>query len=369
MAILNAEKLARIRKHRYRCEGREVLFILDPGFDKITECLPRFISPNGLTIVGILSTTIPCILVSYFEHIGNRQGVQDMSSWCALGFFMWLLCDSIDGKVARLRNLSSPFGELLDHGGDCFAHMLSSITIACLLRVSEAQEVFFMWFVLDRFANYISEPYTMYICGKYQYASFDFLAVVTSFTCISLVSAIYGLDFWTYSIVPAVNFQFRHIFYIVKIVIIADILLVKSRELYNTVKGLREPRMQAMKPLIPLLVVTLSTVVAFCCCSSEFFQSNSILFLLCFGFSFVKIHIQLLLAQMVKSQIKIFDYALLFPIFVSFGIIFCETPKMEKNFIQIFSIITALDTTIYFFRLVYELYRGLYVENVEDPRK
>ena len=73
MAILNAEKLAMIRKHRYRCEGREVLFFLDPGFDKIAECLPKFISPNGLTIAGIVSTIIPCILVLYFEHIGNRQ--------------------------------------------------------------------------------------------------------------------------------------------------------------------------------------------------------------------------------------------------------------------------------------------------------
>ena len=58
-----------------------------------------------------------------------------------------------------------------------------------------------------------------------------------------------------------------------------------------------QPRMHAVKPLIPLLVVSLSTVVAFCCCSSAFFQSNSILFLLCFGFSFVKIHIQLLVSN------------------------------------------------------------------------
>ena len=112
--------------------------------------------------------------MKFFNDMFDLQGVQDMSSWCALGFFMWLLCDSIDGKVARLRDLCSPFGELLDHGGDCFALMLSSMTIACLLRVSEAEEVFFIWFVVDLFANYISEPYTMFVCGKYQYARYLF---------------------------------------------------------------------------------------------------------------------------------------------------------------------------------------------------
>ena len=78
---------------------------------------------------------------------------------------MWMSCDSIDGKVARLRGLGSPFGEVLDHGGDAFALMMSSVALACILGVTDNPLGTVAWILGDMVVNYVSEPYTIYVCG------------------------------------------------------------------------------------------------------------------------------------------------------------------------------------------------------------
>ena len=79
---------------------------------------------------------------------------------------MWMSCDSIDGKVARLRGLCSPFGEFLDHGGDTFAVMMSSVVLACILGVTDTPLGTVAWILCDMVGYYFSEPYTIYVCGQ-----------------------------------------------------------------------------------------------------------------------------------------------------------------------------------------------------------
>ena len=80
---------------------------------------------------------------------------------------MWLVCDNMDGILARARGISSSFGEVLDHGGDAIAMLLSSATISSFLYAHTTPLVTFAWILSDVSTNYIVEPYTIYICGKF----------------------------------------------------------------------------------------------------------------------------------------------------------------------------------------------------------
>ena len=84
--------------------------------------------------------------------------------------------DNLDGTLARLRKKSSQFGEILDHGGDATALMISSIAIACMLGVNKNFFGMVMWCLSDFVVSYITEPYTIYLNGKMQferYANFN----------------------------------------------------------------------------------------------------------------------------------------------------------------------------------------------------
>ena len=80
---------------------------------------------------------------------------------------MWLICDNIDGILARMRKVSSPFGEVLDHGGDSIAILLSSGAIVCFFSIHTTPWATLAWILSDVAANYIGEPLTIYVCGKF----------------------------------------------------------------------------------------------------------------------------------------------------------------------------------------------------------
>ena len=84
--------------------------------------------------------------------------------------------DNLDGTLARLRKKSSQLGEILDHGGDAMALMISSIAIACMIGVNKHFCGMLMWCLSDFVVAYITEPYTIYLKGKMQferYANFN----------------------------------------------------------------------------------------------------------------------------------------------------------------------------------------------------
>ena len=88
-----------------------------------------------------------------------------MSYLCVIGYFIWLVCDNIDGILARLRGVSSPFGEILDHGGDAAGLLLASAAIISCFNFQGNPLVTFAYVLSDVATCYISEPYSIYVSG------------------------------------------------------------------------------------------------------------------------------------------------------------------------------------------------------------
>eukprot|EP00795_Rhopilema_esculentum_P000861 gene861-10610_t len=275
MAILSEKQIAAIKKHRYSVEGTSIMDFLDVLYLWMAKKIHHRVTANLVTIIGLVSVVLSCSFVAYFSYIGDHQSLQSSGYLCAFGLLMWMSCDSIDGKVARLRDLCSPFGEILDHGGDAFALMMSSVALACILGVTDTPLGTVAWILCDMAAYYFSEPYTIYVCGQSRIESFDFYEFLTLYIGICLSHATFGKEIWQYT-------SFWH----------------------------------SIAPVIPVFIILTSASIAFVSVSQEVLKENAILFGLCFGFCFAKIHIQLIIA-------------------------------------------TGLDAMIYFIRLLHQLYHSL----------
>lgn len=80
----------------------------------IAERLPKWVTSDMLTVVGVLGSMVVCL-----GYILSRFNVNLM--WIAsLGFVINWFGDSLDGSIARVRNAQRPlYGFYLDHNIDC----------------------------------------------------------------------------------------------------------------------------------------------------------------------------------------------------------------------------------------------------------
>lgn len=121
-------------KYTYNTSGKSYLDVLhEPLWNKCAELFAYYtprITPNMVTLMGVLPIISLCIAYIY-SYITNYS-----MFYFVLGIMLifYLNMDSIDGKLARLTNRSSPYGQMLDHGGDAFG--LGCIVIMMLTDVS-----------------------------------------------------------------------------------------------------------------------------------------------------------------------------------------------------------------------------------------
>ena len=78
-----------------------------------TMFLFKHIHPNAITIAGIL---INCFIINYYYCL-KLKGIT------AILLIIRIVCDNLDGMVAREFNKTSKFGGLLDSLADCFLLM------------------------------------------------------------------------------------------------------------------------------------------------------------------------------------------------------------------------------------------------------
>jgi phosphatidylglycerophosphate synthase len=170
-------------QHEYTYKPPEPSFlfkhVLAPTYDRVVLWYPRWWTPNGITVFGILCTlAASCAFLATGQpaakaptplfgdwlnmasflpgaHQWNAAAAaassdtskggtaaaglffpvdQDACMLIAVGVLnlVYCLADNTDGRQARRLRLSSPVGEYLDHGLDCVTSLLSvAVTVGC----------------------------------------------------------------------------------------------------------------------------------------------------------------------------------------------------------------------------------------------
>jgi ethanolaminephosphotransferase len=84
--------------------------------------------PNTISFIGFIANLVPHVLMAVL-YGADMEG--DMPGWfltfTGIAYFIYQLCDNMDGKQARRTGSSSPLGMLFDHGIDCFTSLLNNL--------------------------------------------------------------------------------------------------------------------------------------------------------------------------------------------------------------------------------------------------
>lgn len=136
---LSKEDIENIKTHKYQTTGYSWLDKqIDPFWNWCATKLPHAISPNMVTLSGVLIQMSAIVLI-FFHDISLTKAVP---TWML--FYFTFVCwagqttDAIDGKHARNTKRSSPLGQMMDHGCDAFSNSFLIIFSSAGFRYSGA---------------------------------------------------------------------------------------------------------------------------------------------------------------------------------------------------------------------------------------
>lgn len=131
-AFLTQEGCEELKKHKYVAGAYTPLdLLLNPWWLFVATFVPAKVSPNAVTLLGMLGVFLGIAFVCYV-----RQGAPDVYesghvcflSACALMFFYQTM-DAVDGKHARNTGQSTALGALFDHGCDAVTMLLGALLV------------------------------------------------------------------------------------------------------------------------------------------------------------------------------------------------------------------------------------------------
>lgn len=87
----------------------------------ILPCIPRYVMPNHVTVVRMLTTPIVLVLL-----------MRGMYGWGIIAFLLVALTDAIDGAMARTRDQITEWGKVYDPVADKL--LIGSVVIVVVMR-------------------------------------------------------------------------------------------------------------------------------------------------------------------------------------------------------------------------------------------
>lgn len=241
---ITKKQLKGFKTYKYSCidDSPIAIYITKPLWRTLVNLIPKNIAPNTLTVVGFLFTILQFILLTIYDPTFNAQSsarirhfdsiskshnsvtpeslANDGLPGRAVPQWVWLCCavfqflsyaaDGVDGNQARRIGLSSPLGEMMDHGIDSWTCSFIMMTIFSCIGASEEYEkgltmvdMFCMSWTLNFmfFSTHVEKLASGTLILPW---SFDLSIISTIFMYI--VIAFYGSNFWIYKIFGTITY-------------------------------------------------------------------------------------------------------------------------------------------------------------------
>ena len=200
MVFLSKEALENLKVYKYHGTPLTPLCRLLNWmlWEPISKWLPVWLAPNTITIISSLSMIISIGLLCYQADVDlNSQPGVAYLGFALFGYWFYDLLDCLDGKQARNLKLSSPLGQLLDHGLDGSVNVFTTAMINIIFSGNfHNWEPFFVTFAIMTLHFYAA--WTEKKCGimrtsfggfgVHEFTHFNYLHII--------LTMIYGYEFW-----------------------------------------------------------------------------------------------------------------------------------------------------------------------------
>lgn len=227
------EAMEQLRVYRGYSEDHSILSaLMQPFWNGLTYCIPRWVSPNTITVTGFLiGLTGPGIVLTYLAKAsgfycgisggksswnegapiqkGWRATIEVASQhdemifpswiwlWSAVALFIYMTLDALDGKQARRLRAGSPVGELLDHGLDAASTVFVHLNLSVALGMPPWMAFLFFFEALTGLFTCIWEQFTT---GRF---TLGYIGAPTEGIACAIIqfilTGIYGREFWSWA--------------------------------------------------------------------------------------------------------------------------------------------------------------------------
>nr|XP_027201967.1 cholinephosphotransferase 1-like [Dermatophagoides pteronyssinus] len=317
---LSDAKLKRLGDHKYSATGSTMCDCIMQKFWRwcIDYCIPEWWAPNSMTLVGLIVNVLTCSLLVYYSPDAKQDIPPYALVLAAIGLFIYQTLDACDGKQARRTKTSSSLGELFDHGCDAISTIFVSLSVCLTVQLGHYPN----WIVIlcaGATSLFYIAHWQTYVSGTLKFGFFDVTEAQFTIITMHLISAIFGLSFWSNKIFG------------VELKMIA-MIGVAGNECYLFVRDLKSilsggagkngstvAGTSILSPIIPLMLVYSFTLIIYSKSMSNAFVDYITIYVITFGFVCAKITCKLVVAHMSKSEMSKMDTIFIGPLILFFN--------------------------------------------------
>lgn len=294
------DRLKHLKDYKYRGTDNSIAsrFILTPIHSRLLCLVPLWMAPNVLTLLGFLCALIGATLTIVTDCTLAVQKHPTVFLINGLLILAYQALDSLDGKQARRLGMSSPLGQLFDHGCDMFVSVFVCIMLSSALSLGTGfgfllTVVSFLttYFVCCVEEYYLDEFYLGYVNGP----SEGILAAVA----VHIFSFMYGPSFFAKVL--------QHKVHKVPLVVLLNCTLIAATFLCSTFSILRNRLHSTKRDVVSTILngylILISTVLnAF----HDYFQPTANFYFLVATCTFImaKLTLNILYAHLRKARVE-----------------------------------------------------------------
>ncbi|XP_063712220.1 cholinephosphotransferase 1-like [Symsagittifera roscoffensis] len=368
--FLNQKQIDNIRRHKYKAEGSS---LVEPVFQKfwvsLIDHVPSWMAPNILTLLGLTANFIAflplAILCPTFK--------EEPPAWALIlftcCFFIYQTLDALDGKQARKIGMSSPMGELFDHGCDAVNTVIVSIVYNISLRLGLHPAVNMFSFCNTCFTFYLAHWLT-YCTGVLHFGYIDITEAQLSIMIHLVFTSFAGSTFWDQEVM--VVGQMRILFIVVVSALCLPAILTRLHHILIQGGSGRAGSTVADSSVLSPVKSIFCAFVFMWLIQHKSQQPNvaeeyTLLFYSLFGLYFSKITTILIVAHMCRSELWFWDLTMWGP-----GIV-CLNQYLNYVFPEHYVLMAAVvwctvDYFVYVIRVLLQLSSALELPVLTVPR-
>ena len=347
MADLTEKDLENMKNHKYQSTGYTSLDnMLNPFWLKTASYLPYAYTPNMVTVTGLFCQFLSIIMISFYDLTFSVHLPAYVYIFCAFMLFMAQTLDAIDGKHARNTGRSSSLGQLMDHGCDSMDNFLFCIVLSQAYLFGNSIHTLWLQILIqipfysitleEHFAGVLRTQINNVGVTEYQFLSMGLL----------LLSAAFGE-----SLAYAQLFGIR-ISYIILYAVVASAI---GNSLYLVILDSKNVK-DGINKFLPLSTMIVFIIAELMSSKLNLYKNKPLLVILLNGFYYSLFTCKLIISNMAKKAINIFDIDIITYII---GIFTCVV--LGSKIIEFYVLIGLLVwlSYRYYMQIIYSIFRML----------
>ena len=346
MADLTDKDLENMKNHKYQTTGYTSLDnFMNPFWLKCASYLPYKYTPNMVTVTGLFCQFLSVILIGLYDFTFSEKLPKYVYIFCAVMIFMAQTLDAIDGKHARNTKRSSSLGQLMDHGCDSMDNFLFCIVLAQAYLFGNTihtlwlqvliQVPFYTYTLEEHFSGFLRTQINNIGVTEFQFISIILLIASAIFGENLTDLKILGIKLSYICLYSVVVMSFWQTLYLI---------LINSKDLKDCINKFK-----------PLSMIIAFIVTEFMTYKMNLYNTKPYLIILLNGFYFSLTTCKLIINNMAKRDIDIFDKDIIIYII---GIITCLIIGKSIEWLVFIGLMIWL-LYRYYIQIIYSIFRML----------